>query len=647
MRILHVGNPVVVAPLRALGHEVLVAFESHPDLAIPGRPFDARELWRRLPTAPDVLLVVDTLGRQTLPYGIEELPVCRIYYAIDIHLNFFWQRHYGRLFDLVLVAQKDYVPLFESAGVPTYWLPSAVDGATFCDLGLPRIYDISFVGIVDPATRPKRAAAIEILRQRFGLMVFGVTPAERLSATEMARVFSASKIVFNESVMGDVNFRVFEAMACGALLLTEHIDNGFLDLFTPGEHLDIYTPDSLVDKVAYYLDAHQERACIAARGAAEVRARHTLGVRMAELGALIATGVPRRDVAPGAAFHWGMAAHLTVVRGLTDPKIGLRMAAEALRAAVIECGEAEAAVALAEVMAWAGRHDGALVALAEARRLDPTNVRAWFVAGEIARLCGRATEAAALFRAGVRAVPCVAPATRVQALTAIDAGIETSASLHALGLVMQEAGLPFLAGLVRHVDGDLPRMALDYYTRAVEADPTNRAAAESAAALLEFMNLPDFAAQFHELIVRAAPGDVEARERLCGILARSFQFPALRHQRRVIAALRGGEPNDGNREEQARAYHEAGVALRQQGAVADAVAALDRAAQCWPAGFETVADAALARIDAGDYAGAGTWLERALGIVGSEGQTVSASERGAIEALLALVRQAGADAPRA
>jgi tetratricopeptide (TPR) repeat protein len=647
MRILHVGNPVVVAPLRALGHEVLVAFESHPDLAIPGRPFDARELWRRLPTAPDVLLVVDTLGRQTLAYGIEELPVCRIYYAIDIHLNFFWQRHYGRLFDLVLVAQKDYVPLFESAGVPAYWLPSAVDGVTFRDLGLPRIYDISFVGIVDPVTRPKRAAAIEILRQRFGLMVFGVTPAERLSATEMARVFSASKIVFNESVMGDVNFRVFEAMACGALLLTERIDNGFLDLFTPGEHLDIYTPDSLVDKVAYYLDAHQERARIAARGAAEVRARHTLGVRMAELGALIATGVPRRDVAPGAAFHWGMAAHLTVVRGLTDPKIGLRMAAEALRAAVIECGEAEAAVALAEVMAWAGRHDGALVSLAEARRLDPTNVRAWFVAGEIARLCGRATEAAALFRAGVRAVPCVAPATRVQALAAIDAGIETSASLHALGLVMQEAGLPFLAGLVRHVDGDLPRMALDYYTRAVEADPTNRAAAESAAALLEFMNLPDFAAQFHELIVRAAPGDVEARERLCGILARSFQFPALRHQRRVIAALGGGEPDDGNREEQARAYHEAGVALRQQGAVADAVAALDRAAQCWPAGVETVADAALARIDAGDYAGAGTWLERALGIVGSEGQTVSASERGAIEALLALVRQAGADAPRA
>lgn len=53
--------------------------------------------------------MVDTLGRQTLAYGIEELPMPRLYWAIDVHLNFFWQRHYAGLFDLVLVAQKDYV----------------------------------------------------------------------------------------------------------------------------------------------------------------------------------------------------------------------------------------------------------------------------------------------------------------------------------------------------------------------------------------------------------------------------------------------------------------------------------------------------------------------------------------------------------
>jgi len=69
VRILHVGNAHLVDPLRALGHEVIVAFEEFPALAVPGVPFDVRALWRRLPFAPDLLLVADTLGRRPCRSG--------------------------------------------------------------------------------------------------------------------------------------------------------------------------------------------------------------------------------------------------------------------------------------------------------------------------------------------------------------------------------------------------------------------------------------------------------------------------------------------------------------------------------------------------------------------------------------------------
>src|SRR2546430_7724870 len=106
VRILHVGNVHLVDPLRAHGHEVIAAFEEYPALAVPGVPFDVRALWRRLPFAPDLLLVADTLGPQALPFGLEDASAPRAYYSVHLHVNFFWQLHHSRPVDLVLAAPK-------------------------------------------------------------------------------------------------------------------------------------------------------------------------------------------------------------------------------------------------------------------------------------------------------------------------------------------------------------------------------------------------------------------------------------------------------------------------------------------------------------------------------------------------------------
>jgi len=98
----------------------------------------------------------------------------------------------------------------------------------------------------------------------------------RTFRTEMARTFSASRIVFNDAVKRDLNMRVFEALASGALLLTDRAPGSGLDeMFVDREHLVLYDDTDVEALAAYYLEHEDERLDIAARGRAEVLRWHT------------------------------------------------------------------------------------------------------------------------------------------------------------------------------------------------------------------------------------------------------------------------------------------------------------------------------------------------------------------------------------
>ncbi|MEO6028872.1 MAG: glycosyltransferase [Candidatus Binatia bacterium] len=573
MRILHLGNPQVVPALRALGHDVRLASQLCPLLVAPGRPVDARVLYRECAPDAEAFFMADKLGRQTLAYGVEDLPIPRIYWAIDVHVNFFWQRHYAALFDLVLAAQKDYVPLFEAEGIPARWLPWGIDPTLFRDPGLARTIDIAFVGVVD-ANRPKRAAALAELRRRFDVVTLGEDPTRRLAESEMARVFASAKIVFNESVMGDVNFRTFEAMACGALLLTERTGNGLEDLFTSGEHLAAYGPENLLQQAGHFLAAPAERERIARAGAEAVAARHTMAARMATLTDWLAAGVPRRDTTPRAATAFGVAAQLTIARGLSDPDATLRLAAERLQAPALAGDDAAAGLALVDVMLCAGREDGALQILTLAHDRHPGDPRASLLAAEIERRRGKPAEAAVLFRRAV-ATAAVPTATRHEALAAL-AAPESAAAWFALGRVLQAVGYVIEPGFVRHVGADVPRTATDYFRRSLACEPYAAAVLEHVAGVLEFAGHDEFVRGYRERQVQAAPTDPAVRRRFAESLRRAYAFTESAHQAR-IANLLADQPTAGTRAEQAAAHHEAGHIVSAAGATAHAARLMARA----------------------------------------------------------------------
>jgi 2-polyprenyl-3-methyl-5-hydroxy-6-metoxy-1,4-benzoquinol methylase len=125
-----------------------------------------------------------------------------------------------------------------------------------------------------------RQDLVRLLQSRYRQSFVG-----RAYFDEMARTYSASRLVFNRSIKNDLNMRVFEALACGSLLLTNDLtDNGQAELFTGGVHLDTYgDAEELLDKVAYYLRHAEIRERIAAEGRREAHERHTYRLRMERL----------------------------------------------------------------------------------------------------------------------------------------------------------------------------------------------------------------------------------------------------------------------------------------------------------------------------------------------------------------------------
>lgn len=105
------------------------------------------------------------------------------------------------------------------------------------------------------------------------------------------KIYSASKIVLSihyrdaekRFAVHQVSPRVFEAMACGAFVLTDR-QKDVLALFEDGCHLATFSDKAdLGRKIAYYLEHADERERIAAAGRQEVLQHHTYEHRVHRL----------------------------------------------------------------------------------------------------------------------------------------------------------------------------------------------------------------------------------------------------------------------------------------------------------------------------------------------------------------------------
>jgi glycosyltransferase involved in cell wall biosynthesis len=227
----------------------------------------------------DLLLVVE--GENYVPRDLEAAPCATAWWAIDNHIHGAaddgWHYKLARSFDHVFVAQRDYVERFRRCGVAATWLPLACSPDVHRPHAVERDLDVVFVGNV-LGIHARRRELLDRLKRRFR-----VEEVHGVWREDMARLFSRAKIVFNCSLAGDLNMRVFEALACGSLLVTDRIANGQHELFGDGEHLALYDDRDLERVVERALRDEAFRERVAARGHDLVVRHHTYDHRAREL----------------------------------------------------------------------------------------------------------------------------------------------------------------------------------------------------------------------------------------------------------------------------------------------------------------------------------------------------------------------------
>ena len=204
------------------------------------------------------------------PLGVEDSPIPTIALAGDWNLFFGAERRNLGRYDVVLCDKPGVSILTNEWVQPHYLFPLyAQNPLVHRSHTVERDIDVLYIGNLNILHRRERAWLLDriaMLSDRYR-----VTLAGGLFGDDYARVLSRACIVFNRSVRGELNLRVFETMACGALAMLEDSNEEVRDWFTDGREIVLFNDTNLEQKIAYYLEHPEEREAIAARGQARVR----------------------------------------------------------------------------------------------------------------------------------------------------------------------------------------------------------------------------------------------------------------------------------------------------------------------------------------------------------------------------------------
>ena len=199
------------------------------------------------------------------------LPCPAFGYLIDTHLDSRYRALLVPFFDELFVAQKEAIEK-EFSFTHAQWLPLACDTQLFQkDRDLNPEWEVGFVGQWGDSSQARHQFLKTIESQ------FRMNPQNRFySPEEMAGVYRSSQIVVNHSVKGDLNMRVFEGMASGALLVTDQIGNGLESILKDGVHCVLYRSSrEAIEKINYYLQNPDAAEMIRKAGQEFILRHHT------------------------------------------------------------------------------------------------------------------------------------------------------------------------------------------------------------------------------------------------------------------------------------------------------------------------------------------------------------------------------------
>jgi glycosyltransferase involved in cell wall biosynthesis len=265
-------------------------------LRTPVGGYDLADVLKRLPAdqQPELLVVkADATGRN-LPRNTRLVRGPRVLLVGDTHhlhrplrtlLSYAAQESFDRI---IFDHTRHHAHAFAEAGhSQVHWIPALDYGFSPRLIARQPGRPLTFVGQVG-VHHPWRRHVLEAVRAADLPLTLHTG-----TLSQTADLYADSDVTLNISLNGDLNLRVFEALAAGACLLTDQLAPaaGLDELFTPGEHLDTWrSPGELIAKIRHYLAHPAEARRLRVAGQREILRHHHPDVKLAEFYALVHDG---------------------------------------------------------------------------------------------------------------------------------------------------------------------------------------------------------------------------------------------------------------------------------------------------------------------------------------------------------------------
>lgn len=254
------------------------AVNSGKAISIPNGQFDIKYVIDQLPQnwEPNLISISSSLALvkdPPLPTGIQRLSFPQAMKLTDSH-------HMPRPLQNLIEYSKavscshhwttynrQHIHFFREAGLKNvFWMPGSINIKPY-ELKQTSIdnkkYEVLFLGSRGNS-HPIRDSLLAFLEESD----IDVT-IMRLPYQESLQAYAESKIVFNCSLNGDFNRRVYETLMDQGFLLTDRLtpESGLPLTFSEGQHLELYSSKyELLEKIEYYLAHSDQRLDIAQKG---------------------------------------------------------------------------------------------------------------------------------------------------------------------------------------------------------------------------------------------------------------------------------------------------------------------------------------------------------------------------------------------
>lgn len=162
----------------------------------------------------------------------------RAVWLIDTHVQFARHLKYAEYFDYIFLAISRFVPIIKGVykSKKVYWLPLGHPVASLPPNQMEkRSHKVSFVGRWGQTLFKERTYLVEKLKQES--YFYAVT-----DYSNCYKIMSDSEISFNRSYSEDLNFRIFEALACGSEVVTNLVPD-LLNIEGLEDQIHIYKHD--------------------------------------------------------------------------------------------------------------------------------------------------------------------------------------------------------------------------------------------------------------------------------------------------------------------------------------------------------------------------------------------------------------------